>query len=451
MAEAGSATVVRFAPSPTGHLHVGNARIALANWLFAKKAGGRFILRHDDTDIARSHDRYLADIESDLRWLGLDWDDRVCQSERSGAHADAAARLRASGRLYACYETAGELSAQRKAQLDAGRPPVYGRGALELSAAQRADLESRGRRAHWRFRLDPGPVRWIDAVHGDMAIDPTALSDPVVMREDETPLYLFTSVVDDVAFRVTDIIRGDDHLTNTAAQIQMFAALGATSPAFAHLPLLTGPDGEPLSKRTGSLGLDSLRAEGIEPGAVCSLLARLGTSDPVEPHVRPAELAAGFDLGHISRAPARFDPDELRRVNAHVLRALPFESVRDRLAAAGVHDNAEAFWDAVCPNLFVFADVEAWQQVIAGPLAPAAGDTVLAARAADLLPAEPWTEATWADWTGSVGSATGARGKALFQPLRLALTARDHGPEMKKLLPLIGRNRALARLRGEAA
>lgn len=444
------AVTVRFAPSPTGLLHMGNARPAVLNWLFARKHGGTFLLRHDDTDAARSREEYVAAIESDLRWLGLDWDRRERQSTRLARYRDVLERLKETGHVYAAYESAEELSLKRKAQLNAGRPPVYDRAALRLSDAQRAELAAAGHKPHWRFKLAAGTVRWTDVIHGDMAVPAESLSDPVLVREDGTPLYVFTSVVDDVDFGITHIIRGDEHLMNTVPQIQLFAALGAAAPTFAHFALLVGPQGEKLSKRLGALSLGELRAQGTEPVAIASMLARLGSADPVEPRAALSDLVAGFDLSRFGRAPAHFDPDELAALNAKVLHQLPYAMVAKRLAEWGIRD-AEALWLAVRGNLATLADARDWAQVVAAPLAGTLEDTAFTDRAAALLPPEPWTDATWPAWTRAVSEATGARGRALFHPLRLALTGRENGPEMRSLLPLIGRERALARLRGQKA
>lgn len=445
-----SAIAVRFAPSPTGRLHMGNARPAVLNWLFARKLGGTFLLRHDDTDAERSREEYVAAIEEDLRWLGLTWDRRARQSDRLDRYAAALERLKEAGHVYPAYESAEELSLKRKAQLNAGRPPVYDRAALRLTDADRARLEAEGRKPHWRFKLQPGQMRWADVIHGAMEIPAESLSDPVLVREDGTPLYVFTSVVDDAELGISHIIRGDEHLMNTVPQIQLFAALGALAPVFAHFALLVGKDGEKLSKRLGALSLDELRADGIDPMAIASMLARLGTSDPIEPRAEMAELVEGFDLSRFGRAPAHFDPDDLRALNAKVLHRLPFGKMRDRLARLGV-PSPEGFWNAVRGNLTGLRDLEDWAAVVRGPLRGQLEDAGFSSRAADVLPPEPWTEATWSAWTAAVSGATGAKGRALFHPLRLALTGRDTGPEMKALLPLLGRDRVLARLRGEAA
>jgi glutamyl-tRNA synthetase len=441
------APVVRFAPSPTGLLHVGNVRTALFNWLFAKRQGGTFILRLDDTDRVRSKPEYEAAIERDLKWLGLDWTLKERQSERL-AHYDAARdKLIAAGRLYACYETPEELDFKRKRLLAQGRPPVYDRAALRLSDADRARLEGEGRRPHWRFKLAPEEVRWNDLVRGPQHIDEASQSDPVLVRADGSYLYSFTSVVDDIAFAITHVIRGEDHVTNSAAQIQMFRALDAAVPAFAHLPLLVDAAGGGLSKRAGSLSIGELRDRGIEALAVCALLARLGTADPVEPVTSLEALVATVDFARVGRAAARFSEEELSHLSARTLHLLPYAVVRDRLP----EKVGEALWLAVRGNLSTLTDAADWAEIVKGTLTPKLEDPAFLEQAAARLPAEPWTEATWKEWTSAVSAATQRKGRALFHPLRLALTARETGPEMAKLLPLIGRAKAAARLSGQTA
>jgi len=438
---------VRFAPSPTGLLHVGNARQALINWLFARAQGGRYLLRLDDTDSERSTPEFAAAIEEDLRWLGLDWDEKAVQSERLDRYSAAAECLKAAGRLYACYETPEELGLKRKVALSAGRPPIYDRAALDLSEAQKAVFEAEGRRPHWRFKLEPGEIAWNDLVRGPVSFQGENLSDPVLIREDGRPLYTLTSVVDDVELEVTHILRGEDHVANTAVQVQLFQALGGEVATFGHLSLIAGAGGESLSKRLGSLSLASLRESGLEAMTVNCYLARLGTPDPVEPYPQLATLVEGFDLSRFGRATPKFDPAELEHLNARLLHGTPFEQVADRLPQgfdAGL-------WEAVRPNLTRLAEAAVWQNICRGPVIPQVEDADFARLAAELLPAEPWDETTWAAWTGAVKQATGRKGKALFLPLRLALTGLDHGPELKALLPLIGRERAEKRLAGQTA
>jgi glutamyl-tRNA synthetase len=444
-------TRVRFAPSPTGRLHVGNIFVALANWLFARAQGGAFLLRFDDTDRERSTAAYAAGIERDLAWLGLAWHERYRQSERGRRYDEAAERLRAAGRLYPCYETPEELALKRKSQLQRGLAPVYDRGALALGPGDRDRLEAEGRRPHWRFLLERGDVAWDDLVRGSQHIDESSQSDPVLVRADGSYLYTLTSVVDDVELGVSHVIRGNDHVTNTAAQIQLIQALGAAPPAFAHLPLLVDAGGEGLSKRTGALSIAELRETGLEPLSIDAYLARIGTGAPIEPVADLAALAAGFDLGGFGRASPRFDPAELDHLNARLLHGLSYAAVAPRLAERGLADVEEPLWLAVRGNLARLDDLAGWLAVTRGEIPAAASDPELLRAAAGLLPPEPWDAATWTAWTKAVGAATGRKGRALFHPLRLALTARNEGPEMKALLPLIGRNRVLARLEAAAS
>ncbi|WP_428674870.1 glutamate--tRNA ligase [Reyranella sp.] len=439
--------VVRFAPSPTGLLHVGNIRAALFNWLFARRHDGKFILRLDDTDRARSKPEFETAIERDLGWLGLTWDIKERQSDRLATYDTARDALIASGRLYPCYETPEELEFKRRRLLAQGRPPVYDRAALKLDYAARRTLEGEGRRPHWRFKLAPEQVRWADLVRGAQHVDEASQSDPVLVRADGSYLYSFTSVVDDIALGITHVVRGEDHVTNTGAQIQMFEALDGPVPVFAHLPLLVDAGGGGLSKRTGSLSVGELRERGIEPLAICALLARLGTADPVEPVTSLDALVATVDFARVGRAAARFSEEELVHLSARTLHAMPYAAVRERLP----DDLGEAFWLAVRGNLTTLSDTTIWADVVRGPITPRIEEPAFLSDAAKALPSEPWTDATWKAWTSALSAASGRKGRALFHPLRLALTAQDNGPEMARLLPLIGRAKARARLEGEAA
>ena len=435
-------TVTRFAPSPTGNLHVGNIRTALHNWLLAKRAGGRFLLRIDDTDAARSAEEYVDGIRADLTWLGLEWDGEERQSARLAIYETAFRALREAGRVYRCYETAQELDLKRKVLLGRGLPPIYDRAALALTEADHARFAAEGIAPHWRFKLDHAePIEWIDGIRGRQHFEPAQLSDPVVRRADGSWLYMLPSAIDDVEMGVTDVLRGEDHVSNTAAQLQMFTALGAAPPRFAHEALLVGNEGK-LSKRLGSLGCDAFRERGIEPQAIVALLARLGTSQPVEPIADRARLIESFDLASFGRAPARFDEAELERLNHAIVHQLSFGEVADRLPA-GMDERA---WLAVRPNLERVTDAADWWQVITGPIAaPAFGedDRAFLAQAATLL---NWSEDPWGALTSALKDATGRKGRALFMPLRQALTGRDHGPDMHALLPLIGERRARERL-----
>ncbi|TSJ63027.1 glutamate--tRNA ligase [Starkeya sp. 3C] len=442
--------VLRFAPSPTGLLHVGNARTALYNALYARREGGTFILRYDDTDTARSTEAFADAIAEDVEWLGIRPDRVEHQSRRLPRYDAAVERLKAQGRLYPAYETEEELETRRLSRRRRGLPPIYDRAALKLTEADRARLEAEGRRPHWRFRLDGRQVVWTDMVRGEQGVDTATLSDPVLVREDGSYLYTLTSVVDDIEMGVTHVVRGEDHVTNTGVQIEIIEALGAKPPAFGHHNLLILPSGEGLSKRLGHLSLRALREAGEEALAVASLAVLTGTSLAVEPVADLEALAARIDFAKISRAPARFDPAELSALTAATLHHLPFAAVADRLAALGV-GGGEAFWLAVRGNLARLPDAAVWWRVVEGPLAPvvAAEDREFLAGAGALLPEEPWDGDVYARWMAAVKPASGRSGRALFHPLRLALTGAESGPELKALLPLIGRARALARLRGE--
>ena len=441
-------TVTRFAPSPTGRLHVGNIRTALHNWLWARKQGGTFLLRIDDTDRERSSEEYVGAILADLEWLGLAPDAVHRQSARFDRYEAALDRLAAAGRAYPAYETAQELELKRKVQLGRGLPPVYDRAALALSDSDRARLEAEGRRPHWRFRLDhDSPIAWDDLIRGPQHLDPSLLSDPVIRRADGSWLYMLPSAVDDIDLAVTHVVRGEDHVTNTGLQLQMFEALGAAPPAFAHEALLTGSEGK-LSKRIGSLGTDALKEAGIEPQALVAKLARIGTSLPVEPVADPLLLVDSFDFATFGRAPARFDLDELAALNARIVHQLSYDQVRARLPAG----MGEADWAAVRPNLRRVDEAAGWWEILHGHVVAAAApeDRDLIAAAADAAEAIDWESEPWQQLVAALRESSGRSGKALFLPLRRALTGRDSGPEMAALLPLIGRGETLARLRAAA-
>ena len=436
-------TILRFAPSPTGRIHIGNARTAILNWLMAQKTGGLFILRYDDTDTTRSKTEHAEAIAADLAWLGIRPARVEYQSKRFDKYAATAEKLKASGHLYPCYESADELDRRRKRQLARHQPPIYDRAALKLSADDRAKLEAEGRKPHWRFKLDHATVEWNDLIRGPQHIDTATLSDPVLIREDGSYLYTLPSVVDDIEFGITHVIRGEDHVVNASVQIEITRALGGATPAYAHHSLLTGADGAGLSKRLGSLSIGAMRENGLEAMAVVSIAALLGTSDSIHPCADYKELVEGFDLTKLSRAPARFDEAELNHLNAKLLHMLPWNAVMDRLDYG-----SEAFWLAVRGNLEKLSDAKAWHEIIAGTITPvvAAEDRSFIAEAAKSLPAEPWDSTTWKTWTDALKLASGRKGKQLFMPLRLALTGLDHGPELATLLPLIGRQKAMDRL-----
>ncbi len=442
--------IVRFAPSPTGRLHVGNVRTALMNQLFARRHGGTFILRVDDTDLERSKAEYETAIETDLAWLGFTIDNKHKQSDRFDLYEAAAKRLREQGLLYACYETEDELDRKRKIQRAQGQPPVYDRASLHLTDEQREAYEAEGRKPYWRFKLSHERVEWDDLVRGASQVDTASVSDPILIRADGSFLYTLPSCVDDAEMGVTHVVRGEDHVTNSGAQIEVFRALGAEPPSFAHTPLLVGADGDKLSKRLGSLAVADFREAGIEPMALSSLLAKIGTSDAIEVRTELETLADEFDFAKIGRAPARFDEAELSRLNAQLLRETDFDAVADRLGALNVGGGA-AFWEMARENITTLDDAAKWWRIVEGPIEPQIEDESFAGAAAELVPDGPYDAESWGAFTSAVKEKTGAKGKALFAPLRLALTGESRGPEMAPLFALIGPEKARARLKGEAA
>lgn len=436
----------RFAPSPTGHLHVGNIRTALHNWMFARKNGGEFLLRLDDTDKERSKEEYVTAIRADLAWLGIHPDSEERQSERFDRYEAQFAELKAAGRVYPAYETAQELDLKRKVQLGRGKPPIYDRAALDLSQDEIDAFEAEGRKAHWRFKLDHDtPIIWTDLIRGDQNFDPALLSDPVIRREDGSWLYMLPSTIDDIDMGITHVVRGEDHVANTAVQIQMFQAFGAVIPDFAHEALLVGTAGK-LSKRLGSLGVSGFRERHIEPQSIVALLARIGTSDPVEPIADVGLLAEAFDFSRFGRAPARFDDEELAQLNQKIVHVLSFDDVKDRLPDAMTAQG----WELVRPNLHHMGEVDQWWQVVTGPIAAPElqqEDQDFLHEAQAVLEGLNWDDGIWKEWTVKLKEQTGRKGKPLFMPLRQALTGLDHGPDMSAMLPLIGRDAALERLK----
>ena len=440
-------TVTRFAPSPTGYIHVGNLRTALMNWLIAKQAGGTFILRIDDTDPERSKEEYVDGIKRDLEWLGLGWDRVERQSQRLDKYHEAADKLREMGRFYEAFETPTELDLKRKKQMNMGRPPVYDRAALALSEAEKDKLRAERGQGHWRFKLDQERIEWEDGILGPISIDAASVSDPVLIKADGQFLYTLASVVDDVEFGITHVVRGSDHVTNTATQIQIMAALGADHPAFAHHSLLTGPQGESLSKRLGTLALKDLREAGIEPEALLSLMARLGSSQPVELRLSLDEIAEGFALSQFGSAPTKFDVNDLYPLTARKLHGLPYEAMADEIRALGVPDDkAPLFWQVARDNITTRHDLKGWWALFSEGGDPKIDpeDAEFVAEAMALLPDPPYDAETWSTWTQAVKDKTGRKGKALFMPLRRAVTGMDRGPEMADVMPLMQVVRAKA-------
>ncbi|OIQ32852.1 MAG: glutamate--tRNA ligase [Alphaproteobacteria bacterium MedPE-SWcel] len=433
-------TTTRFAPSPTGYIHVGNLRTALMNYLIARKAGGSFILRIDDTDQARSKQEYVDAIQYDMEWLGLTWDRLERQSDRLDRYADAADKLRDIGRFYEAFETPTELDLKRKKQLNMGKPPVYDRAALTLSADEQAALRAERGNGVWRFKLEHERIEWTDGILGEISIDAASVSDPVLIRGDGQVLYTIASVVDDTEMGVTHVVRGSDHVTNTATQIQIIEALGGTCPEFAHHSLLTGPQGEALSKRLGTLALRDLREAGVQPMALLSLLARLGSSDPIELRSEMAELIDGFDIGRFGSAPTKLDSQDLYPLTARYLQTLTHTAVKSDLDAAGVpEDKQQAFWAVAKENITTLKDLEGWWALCRDGAEPmiAEEDAEFIAEAMALLPEGPYDSETWGKWTAEVKEKTGRKGKGLFMPLRKAVTGMERGPDMSALLALM--------------
>lgn len=432
-------TTTRFAPSPTGWIHIGNLRAALMNYCIARQQGGTFILRIDDTDPERSKEDYVEGLKADLTWLGLTWDRQERQSLRTGRYEAAKAALVAAGRIYECFETPVELDLKRKKQMNMGRPPVYDRAALALETAEKDRLRAE-RGSHWRFLLEQSRIEWEDGIIGPISIDAASVSDPVIVKNDGQWLYSFASAVDDSEMGVSDIVRGADHVTNTATQIQMIRVLGGVVPRFAHHSLLTGPQGEALSKRLGTLSLRDLRGQGVEPMAVLSLMARLGSSDPVELRGSVAEVVAGFRLGSFGAAPTRFDAEDLWPLTARAIAARPLAEVVPHLSAAGVPDALHAaFWDVVKDNIGRLSEIADWWRLFAhgAPALVDPEDAAMVTTALGLLGAPPYDADTWAAWTDAVKAATGRKGKGLFMPLRRLVTGRDRGPEMAQVMALL--------------
>lgn len=438
-------TVTRFAPSPTGYIHVGNLRTALMNYLIARKTGGTFILRLDDTDQERSKQEYIDALKQDLEWLGIEWDREERQSLRFERYAEVAEQLKADGKLYECFESPTELDLKRKKQLNMGKPPVYDRASMHLSEAEKEALRAEGKEGYWRFKLELERIEWTDGILGDLSIDAASVSDPVLIKASGQVLYTFASPVDDADMGITHIVRGGDHVTNTATQIQIIEAIGGKVPAFAHHSLLTGPHGEELSKRLGALSIRDLRAEGIAPEALLSMMARLGSSQPIELKMSIDELADGFELSQFGSAPTKFDRNDLIPLTRARNQHLPFSAVADRIAALGIpEDQRERFWAVASQNIDKLDDLAGWADLCLNGAEPAIAeeDRDFIAQAMTMLPDAPYTETTWKDWTSAVKEATGRKGKGLFMPLRKAVTGMDHGPDMGELMPLLHKVRA---------
>ncbi|PIZ33145.1 MAG: glutamate--tRNA ligase [Alphaproteobacteria bacterium CG_4_10_14_0_8_um_filter_37_21] len=442
---------VRFAPSPTGYLHIGNARAALINWLFAKKNNGLFILRQDDTDLKRSEQRYADAIIEDLKWLGLEHAVFFKQSDRFDRYHEVVRTLTESGRLYPCYETPEELDYKRKMLLSQKKPPVYDRAGLRLTQEQIREYEAAGRKPHWRFKLNPGKIEWEDLIRGAVSFDTADISDPVLIRADGSFLYTITSVIDDFDYKITHIVRGEDHVTNTATQVQLLEAINNDKPfsiQFAHTTLLMDADGQPLSKRIGSLSLRGLRANGINPMAINAHLARLGTSLPVEPQLKLQDLVEKFDFKYFSRTAPKFNEDDLKLLNHKLFHMMPYEQVKPYIEKLECLKIKEAEWGVLHDNIESLDDLKRWETILYGTLTPSkSNDAAYIKLCFDVLPQGTITESTWAEWTKKIKELSGKKGKELFMPLRQALTGMDHGPEMKKLIVLMGYHQVCTRLK----
>ncbi len=439
----------RFAPSPTGFLHIGNVRTALVCYLYARKTGGEFFLRLDDTDLERSSEEFAKAIEEDLLWLGLKWDQKFRQSERLARYEEVKRQLIASGRLYACYESQEELEIKRKMQLSRGQPPIYDRAALKLSAEEKAKLEAEGKRPHYRFKMEEKPIIWQDEIRGEVRFEGKNISDPIVIRATGDYTYMLPSTIDDVDYAMTHIVRGEDHVSNTATQIQMFEALGAKIPTFAHMPLLKTKEGK-LSKREGGFDIRGLRAEGIEALAITSYLARVGTSAAIDLVANLETMVQEFDIAKLGQSTVQYDPEEIHRLNAKMIHKMSFAEAQAKLQQKNVQIS-EDFWRAVQPNITRLEEVGTWWRICKEQLTPPLEDREFTVKAAELLPSGNLEIGTWDVWIESVKKETGKKGKELFMPIRKALTGMEHGPELKHMLPLIGREKAVARLMGKAA
>lgn len=441
-------TKLRFAPSPTGHLHLGNTRTAFMNWLFARAHQGKFVLRMDDTDKERSEEKYAHQIQEDLQWLGLTYDEVVRQSDRLLKYEQAAESLKKKGRLYACYETPEELDLQRKVQLSAGKPPLYNRAALSLSSAQREAYIKEGRKPHWRFKMEPKEIRWTDLIRGEVVFQGGLLNDPILMREDGSPVFTLATSVDDWEMGITHVLRGEDHVTNTAIQIQIMEALAEKIPSvqFGHLALISGEKGEGLSKREGSLSLIELRKQGLDPLAILCVLAKLGTSDPIVPHLTLEAIIKDFKIHVFARSSPRLSSTELWQMNEQILHLMSFEQANARLAEIGLERINPDFWALIQRNIKTFHEVKDWETICYGHTSFPTDANGMLEVAAHFLPPEPWEGSTFKTWIGHVKDETGLKGAELFMPLRHALTGRTHGPELKDLILIMGRDTVLNRL-----
>lgn len=439
-------TITRFAPSPTGYLHVGNVRTAFTNWLYAKSTGGKFILRIDDTDQERSEQKYVDAIKQDLEWLGLDWDDEFKQSDRFDKYEDAKKQLVADGRLYECFETPEELEFMKRKLLNKNMPPIYDRAALKLSDEDKESIKAKGIKKHYRFLLKDKRIEWDDMVRGHIHFEGKNISDPVLIRTDGTMTYMIASVVDDIEYGITHIVRGEDHITNTAVHLQLIDALGGEKrPDFAHISLLKGKD-EKISKRLGGFEIRVLRDAGIHPKAILSYLAKLGTSDAIDIRYNVEDIISEFDFSKFSKASCIYDPDEISRLNTKFIHHSEFKDIKNSL---NNDDITKEFWDVAKANIENFKDIDLWWKICKTEIDTpqmSNDEKEFCKNALTKLPEGNWDESTWSAWVADIKTITDRKGKELFMPLRKALTGLEHGPELKFLLPLIGFEKVKQRL-----
>ncbi|MBD5405516.1 glutamate--tRNA ligase [bacterium] len=446
---------VRFAPSPSGYVHIGNIKTAIFNWLFLlseKQKGndGKFLLRIDDTDLSRTKQEYIDAVKEDVKWFGIDWDESFHQSSRFDRYNECFEKLKAEGRVYVCYETAEELEAKRKRQIARKVAPVYDRSALNLTEEDKKKLEAEGRKPYWRFKLNEGDVVFNDLVKGECKFNMKHLSDPVIIREDGTYLYNFPSVIDDMDSGITHIIRGQDHLTNTAMQIQMFEALGAKFiPQFAHYPMILNAEGHKFSKRESDISIRNLKNDGIEAMTIANILVGLGSANGGKMHKNMEELASTFALSNYGSAFSRFDMDTFYKENGKLLRVLDFDDVKDRLVSIDGRIDAK-FWNMVRGNIDKLSDISYWVNVVYGDIeAPAlsSDERSFLNTALSSLPVGDFDENTMKIWANAIMDATGKKGRDLYHPIRLCLTGIEYGPEMTALLPLMGRDKVIERIK----
>ena len=449
-------TKVRFAPSPTGFLHVGNIRASIINYLYAKKTGGKFFLRLDDTDSQRVRDEYREMIFTDMKWLGLNYDEVFKQSDRLARYEEAKNKLLANNRLYECFETAEELNLQRKAQSASGIAPVYNRASLKLTKEQKDELRRAGLKPHYRFLLNDKPTSWDDKIKGKITYDGRHFSDPILIREEDKngfgiPTYTFCSVVDDIDYGITDIIRGEDHITNTAIQIQIFEALGAKAPDFAHLALVKASEGK-ISKREGGFDVKTLRQDGYEPMAIVNLLAQIGTSESLKIYQNFEQLISDFSFDKFSKSAMNYDITELTNINQKLLQILSFEHISARIKEMGIKYNiSEKLWEICKHNINFIYEIQDWCAIFCDEFRykNSPQDLEFLHKIIELLPQDTSQENSWQIWLDEIKKNSPRKGKELFMPIRLALTGKEHGPELKHAINLISRDEIIARLKSQ--